>query len=440
MDPYSAVPEIRRLRWLVRFAVLWALVIFGRLFSLQVLRHHELDRAANNQQLRDREIAAPRGTIKDRNGEELAVSVPVDSLAVNPRKLKDVAMASDLLGRVLNVNARKLRTLIEAAQAKNSGFLWIKRKLSVDEAASLRLLARETEWIDLRQESRREYPHGDLAANVIGFLATVDDHETGASGVELSLQEDLEGVPGSVRVLTDVNHRGIDELETVAPVAGCNVALTLDARIQYVADTELRRAVRENNCLSGTLMVMDPNNGDILAMASVPSFDPNKPLRNRAELKDRLNRTVSVVSDPGSVFKMFTIAAALECTRLRANSLINCGNGIFRAGGVTIRDTHAYGMLSLEQVIWKSSNVGAIRIGIEVGKENLYRYLRNFGFGSITGVNLPGESAGLLALFCHQRKVEPRQVWESEALTTEFQSLLADFGVELSWPDEVHPL
>lgn len=397
MDPYSAVPEIRRLRWLVRFAVLWALVIFGRLFSLQVLRHYELDRAANNQQLRDRAIAAPRGTITDRNGEELAVSVPVDSLAVNPRKLKDVPLASDLLARVLTLDARKIRASIEAAQAKNSGFLWIKRKLSSEESASIRLLARDKEWIDLRQESRREYPHGDLAANVIGFLATVDDEETGASGVELSLQEDLEGIPGSVRVLTDVNHRGIDELATVPPVAGSNVALTLDTRIQYVADTELRKAVRDNNCLSGTLIVMDPNSGDILAMSSVPTFDPNKPLRHRNELKSRLNRTVSVVNDPGSVFKMFTVAAALECTRLRASTPINCGNGIFRAGGVAIRDTHAYGTLSMEQVIWKSSNVGAIRIGVEVGKENLYRYLRDFGFGSLTGVQLPGESAGLLS-------------------------------------------
>jgi cell division protein FtsI (penicillin-binding protein 3) len=396
MDPYSAVPEIRRLRWLVRFAVLWALVIFGRLFYLQVLRHHELDRVANSQQLREREIAAPRGTITDRNGNKLAVSVPVDSLAINPRKLKEVVPACNLLARTLNLNARKLKASIEAAQAKNSGFLWVKRKLTLEESASIRLLARENEWIDVRQESRREYPHGDLAANVLGFLAIVDDEETGASGVELSLQEDLEGIPGSVRVLTDVNHRGIDELEATPPVAGSNVALTIDTRIQYVADTELRRAVKDNNCLSGTLVVLDPHNGDILAMSSVPTFDPNKPVKGRAELKNRLNRTVSVVSDPGSVAKMFTVAAALECTRLRANSPINCGNGIFSTGGVTIKDTHAYGTLSMEEVIWKSSNVGAIRVGIEVGKENLYRYLRNFGFGSVTGVNLPGESAGLL--------------------------------------------
>lgn len=406
MDPYSAVPEICRLRWLVRFAVLWALIIFGRLCYLQIFRHHELDRAADGQQLRDLVVAAPRGAITDRNGNELAVSVPVDSLAVNPSKMNAgvVEKASRELARILHLDANKLEAAIKAAQKgkKGTGFLWVKRRMTPEESTLIRRLPLEKErkawkeWIDIRQESRREYPQGDLAANVVGILGTVDDYKTGVSGVELSLQNDLEGIPGSVRLVTDAARRGVDELEITPPVAGSNVALTIDARIQHVADTALRKAVKEHDCPSGTLVVMDPHNGDILAMSNFPTFDPNKPFRNDAESKALLNRAVSATNDPGSVFKMFTVAAALECTKLRADSLIDCGHGMFRVKGVAIPDTHPYGKLSMEQVIWKSSNVGAIKVGIEVGKDNLYRYLRDFGFGSTTGVELPGESAGLL--------------------------------------------
>ncbi|MCC6585425.1 MAG: transpeptidase family protein [Bryobacterales bacterium] len=394
MDPYSAVPEIRRLRWLVRFAVLWSAIIVARLMYLQVFKSEELGRVADSQQLREQEIRAPRGAITDRNGEELAVSVPVDSLAINPKKIKNVPLAVQQLSRILNMDAKELNAIIGEAKQARRGFAWVKRKITPQESAALRRLGKDSrEWVDIRQESRREYPHNELAAHLLGF---VDHAEHGVGGIELSLQDDLEGIPGTVRMLTDVKHRGIDELETVAPVPGANVALTIDARLQYVADTELKKAVIDHHCVSGTLVAMDPRNGEVLAMSTYPTFNPNVPLKGRNDLKSRLNRTIAVVNDPGSVFKMFTVGAALECTRLNAKSVIPCGNGVFRFGDQVIHDTHSYGALTLEEVIWKSSNVGAIRIGSEVGKDNLYRYLRAFGFGATTGIELDGESPGLL--------------------------------------------
>jgi cell division protein FtsI (penicillin-binding protein 3) len=425
MDPYSTVPEIRRLRWLVRGAALWALIIFARLVHLQVVKHRELDRAADSQHLRAIEISAPRGAILDRSGQPLALSIPVDSLAINPRKIKDPNLVAETLSRTVELSeeeltrqlawlfrnqpgalaragaelrgkslTQRLEKLIRLAQEHRRGFLWIKRRLTPAEASSLRSLARTADWIDLRQDSRRDYPHRQLAASVLGFVATVDGQETGAAGIELALNDELEGAPGAVNLLSDVHHRGLDELDTTPPAPGANVALTIDARIQHVADTALAAAVKERNCQSGSLVVMDPHSGDILAMSSYPTFDPNLPLRDKHELASRLNRNITVVYDPGSVLKLFTLAAALETTRLRATTPIACGNGLFRFPGGIIHDTKAYGTIPLEQVIWKSSNVGAIMAGIEVGRERLYQYLRNFGFGARTGILLPAESPG----------------------------------------------
>jgi cell division protein FtsI (penicillin-binding protein 3) len=371
--------------------VAWGLLALGRLVWLQVVEHDELAKLAESQQIQELELKAPRGAILDRHGGLLAVSEPVDSAAINPRRLQDATVAAELLGRILELKPEPLLKRIQAARERGRGFLWVKRKITREESEQLRAL--KAGWIDLREESRRVYPKGTLAAHVLG---SVDHREQGNAGIELSLEGELAGRPGYVQVLTDVRHNGIDTRAAAPPQPGKTVALTLDERLQYICERELAKAVEENGCATGTVMVMDPRNGDVLALASYPTYDPNRPPRTRGEAAARANVAVGYACEPGSVFKIFTVAAALETTRLREGSIINCGRGSINLYGQVIHDTHAWEALRMEEVLWHSSNIGAVNIGLTVGKEKLHEYLRRFGFGKATGIALPGESAGTL--------------------------------------------
>jgi cell division protein FtsI (penicillin-binding protein 3) len=297
-----------------------------------------------------------------------------------------------------------VRAKFDDAAKHKRGFFWLKRKITAGEAASLRRL--NFDWMEFRGESKRVYPHGTLGAAIIG---SVNIDEDGNAGVELSLQKDLKGTSGKVRLLTDVYQRSIDEIETIQkPQPGRSVALTIDSQLQSFADRILAKTVEENGATSGTIAVLDPESGDVLALSGFPAFNPNDRIHSESEITGlRQHPAVTKARDPGSVSKVFTAAAALETTKLRAHSVIPCGNGIFRFGDQAIRDTHAYGALTFEQVIWKSSNIGAIHMGIAVGREKLYEYLKRFGFGSKTGVPLPGESAGIL---------NPLENWRNNSL------------------------
>jgi len=372
--------------------MLWVLLIFGRLFYLQVFRHEELARIANSQQERTFDIRAPRGTIYDRNGAQLAVSLPAESLAVNRRKLKDPSIAFDLLHRILGADTARLYHDLERAREKGRDLFWVKRKLTDEEAASLRALKQD--WMEFTMESRRVYPHGTLGAAILGSV-NLDDR--GNAGIEQSQERLLGGKPGKLLLLTDVKRRGIETLKVIEePRPGANITLTVDAGLQEQCDRIIEAAVR-GRCESGTAVVMHPETGDILAMSAYPSFNPNDPIRSEKDLLARQHAAVTQARDPGSVQKLFTLAALLENTKWDAKTVIHCGNGKFRFGKTEeIEDNHSYGYLPVEHVIWKSSNVGAIQMGIHTGREALYRTLVDFGFGDRTGVPLPGESRGIL--------------------------------------------
>ena len=384
----ARTPEMVRLHWLARAALAWALIILGRLIWLQIIQHESLSVQAERQQTREIELRGPRGTILDRNEGKLAVSQPAISVAINPRMLKDPAIAAGLLAAILRMNEKDLHEKIRRENRR--GFLMIKRKISDAEAGRLRAL--RAEWIDLREESKRVYPKGTLAAHLLG---SVDHQEKGNAGIEKALQEDLEGKSGYVQMLTDVRQRSIAERASVAAQAGKTIALTIDERLQYICDRELQKAVIETKSQTGTITVMDPRNGDVLALSSYPTYDPNKPPRT-GEDPARANVAVSYACEPGSVFKIFTVAAALETTKLRPETVISCGGGVINLYGQVIHDLHAYSALRMEEVLWHSSNIGAVNIGLAVGKERLYEYLTRFGFGAPTGLPLPGESGGLL--------------------------------------------
>jgi len=384
----------RRLTWLAAIVLFWGAAIFLKLFSLQVLHHQEYARMARARQEMVIEIPAPRGTIFDRSGQPLAMSVQTESVYINPLKVPDLGVASELLALVLHLDRAALYEKMQQAYDNDRGFLWVKRKITQEEAESLRTL--RLEWIKIETESLRHYPKGSLAAHVLG---AVNFEERGTAGVEKALDKDLRGLPGRVRVLTDVKRRGIDSQLATEARAGTPVTLTIDERLQFVAEREIATAVEAHHAVSGSVVVMNPYSGDVLAMASYPTYDPNvtpEPGQSLARYMARYqNHAVSVPFEPGSVFKVITLAAALETTDLRPESLINCHGGVLRLPGRTIHDSHGgLGVIPMEMVLAKSSNVGAIQVGMRVGQEKMYEYMRRFGFGQRTAIQLPAESPG----------------------------------------------
>lgn len=381
----------QRLAVLVALAALWILAIVGRLVYLQVFQHQTYRQLAEQQQRQRVELSAPRGAILDRNGQPLAMSLAVESVCINPRRAPELSVASGILAPILGLDRRELFGRMTEAAQRGRGFLWVKRKISLGEAERLRSLG--LDWIEFRRESKRSYPKGTLAAHVIG---AVDHQERGNTGVEQTFDGVLRGRAGKARVLTDVLRRGILAQIAAEAQPGGDVVLTIDERIQHVAERELAKAVEGNNCVNGSVVVMNPYNGDILALASYPGFDPNDPIKAKTDSERRANHAFSVPFEPGSVFKVITVSAALETTTLRPDTIIPCGNGRINLFGRVIRDHHSYSALPMADVLANSSNIGAIQVGLRVGERRLLEYVRRFGFGRMTGLPLPGESAGMV--------------------------------------------
>jgi cell division protein FtsI (penicillin-binding protein 3) len=382
---------LKRLRIFARVCLVWGLLIAGRLFQLQILNHDEYSRQAQQQQQRQVELRAPRGAILDRNGQPLAMSVAVDSVCINPLRVPDVSTAAMLLSRVLDLDAMELFGKITSAVDSRRGFMWVKRKISTEEAERLR--SYNLDWVEFRTESSRYYPKGSLGAHILGG---VDYEEKGNGGVEQYFEKDLRGTPGVMRTTADVRQNVFDLQVFSDPEPGSKLTLSIDERIQYVAEQELAKAVKEHEASTGSLVAMDPQTGDILAIANYPSYDPNESPKTKHDIEARKNLAITAPFEPGSVFKVITLSTALESTRLTPESLFFCNNGAFTLFRRVIHDAHGYGTLTMAQVLAKSSNIGAIKIALVAGNENLYKYVKAFGFGSRTGIPLPGESGGIV--------------------------------------------
>ena len=382
----------KRLMWFGGVILLWGSLIFVQLFRLQVVHHADYVRAAHRQQEETVEIAAPRGSIFDRSGQLLAGSVKRDSVYIDPLQVPDLQVASAILSGVLQIDRASLYGRMQWYAANQRGFMWVARTIEPEQYERLRSL--HLDWIRFADESRRNCPRNTLAAHVIG---AVDSEEIGQWGLEKSLESDLRGLPGSVRVLTDAKGRGIDSHPETEPRPGAGVTLSIDERIQLPAQEAIARAVQDAHAESGSVVVMDPYHGDILAIASYPPFDPNQPPGRGESRTARFNHAVSVPFEPGSVFKVFTLSAALETTELKPSSMIDCGNGSFTMAGRTVHEAHhGYGTMPMEMVLAKSSNIGAIQVGLKVGSSKLYEYVRRFGLGARTGIPLPAESPGMV--------------------------------------------
>src|SRR5579863_5814411 len=407
MDPLAT----KRVHVLVRVAFVWAALIVVRLIQLQVVQHSQFAEMAREQQQRMEEIKAPRGAILDRYGQRLAMSLPAESVCVDPLRVPDISVAAEVLSKVLKLDAVDLLAKLKTAVDDHRGFLWVKRKITREEAKRLRDL--NLEWIEFRTETQRYYPNRSLAAHVIG---SVDFEEAGNGGIEQSLNDQLSGHSGELLVTEDVQRHGFASQMQDEAQPGQDVQLTIDSRIQFVAEQELAKMVGIHHAKSGSLVAMDPRTGDILAMANFPTFDPNEPAK-AGNVAARENLAVSAPFEPESVYKVITLSSALETTRLRPESMINCGGGKINLFGRVIHDHSRYSELSMEDVLARSSNIGAINIGLAVGEKNLYDYVRKFGFGAKTGIELPGESSGLL---------RPVKDWGSSSIAS------ISFGHEIS--------
>jgi cell division protein FtsI (penicillin-binding protein 3) len=387
----------RRLHVLLWILLGWSGLVFARLVSLQIVHHDDLLKQAQQQQQRTREVPALRGTILDRGGQTLAKSMPAESVCVNPQRITDAGTAADMLSRVLNMDRGTLYEKIAAARARRSGFLWIKRKILADEAERLRSL--KLEYVEFRPEIRRLYPHHTLAAHVIGAMGMTDSEdvvEHGTAGIEAYFDKDLAGRPGLTRVYTDVRQNSYDAVIARKPEPGANLTLTLDSNLQYEAEKQIAKAVVASGAHSGSIVAMNPYTGEVLALANYPTYDPNETPTSAEGENARSNLAVMAPFEPGSVFKTVTLSAALETTRLHPDTIINCGNGVFNLFGRIIHDAGRHGMLTVQEVYEKSSNIGAIQIGLKVGDRTMYDYVRKFGFGKKTGIELPGESGGVV--------------------------------------------
>ncbi|UJR80113.1 penicillin-binding protein [Sandaracinus amylolyticus] len=398
-----------RRRWVkVRIALLALLLMVGasavlhRAYDLQISQGAELRREADEQQLRDVRLAPKRGTIYDRHGAELAVSVDVESVYANPRQMRrenvDVESAAIRLSAALGVDRERVLSRLSSDRY----FAWIERQVTPQEAAAVRAMA--IPGIELTRESRRFYPNHDLAAHLLGF-ANVDG--VGIEGLELSMEERLHGSTESVPATVDRRGRVVfsETLLDDRAAQGDDLYLTIDKTVQHVAERELALAVRTFEAQSGSVVVMDPANGEILALANFPTFDPND--AGASPASHRRNRAITDRFEPGSTIKTFTVAAALAAGMVRPNQEFDCSGDerhrlVIDSEGNSIGDHgRDYGVLTPAEILAHSSNIGATLIGMSLGRSGLYRGLRRFGFGEPTGLPLPGETGGILRH--HQR-------------------------------------
>ena len=403
--PHDAPPphhrRVRlRLMLLALGACLWSGVIVVRLVQLQVLDRPKYELQAARQSERTINLDPRRGAIVDRHGRPLAVSVDVESIYAVPTDIDDPARAAAQLAGPLGLDAAARRTL-QAQLEKTRAFVWVRRKVDAATAQAVRDL--QLEGVGFVTENRRYYPQKELASQVIGYVGL---DNTGMSGIEYAYEDDIKGRAAKMVIRTDARRRPLGHIDKPS-TEGHTVVLTLDESIQHVAERELERSVAETGSVGGIAIVMEPHTGEILAMAHRPTFNPN---RFGAYPSARWrNRAVADAWEPGSIFKIFTAAAALSERVVDPDETIDCGRGFVEIAGFRINDHNVFDQLRFREVLARSSDVGMVRVAQRLGRENFNRYMRAFGFGAPTGVDLPGEAAGLL---------RPTQKWSALSLAS----------------------
>jgi cell division protein FtsI (penicillin-binding protein 3) len=361
----------------------WCFAICGRLIYLQIFCYGSFAKQAEHQQQREIPLSAKRGVIYDRAGHELAMSVLVDSAFAVPSEVKDLPTAVSLITRITGED----RNLVLADCHSHKTFCWVARKANDETIERIRSL--NLQGIHFQKEPKRFYPARDLAAQVVG---TVGMEDSGQSGIEHAFDDELRGRAGKMFISVDARRQWFSDVEK-QPEPGENLVLTIDKNIQYIAEKELDQAIHDTQAIAGTVIVENPHTGEILALANRPTFNPN--LRKEITPNALTNRAVSYVYEPGSTFKLVTISAALEEKLTNPNEVFDCQMGSIVYNGMRIRDSKPHGLLPVWGVLAESSDVGAIKIALRLGEDRFYKYIRAFGFGQQTGIELPGETRGL---------------------------------------------
>ncbi len=372
-----------RLYLLGAILVLWCVAICGRLVFLQIFSYGKFVKMAGHQQQRAIPLTPKRGDIYDRSGNELAMSVQVDSAFAVPSEVKDLPTAVSLISRITGDDAN----VVLADCRAHKTFCWVARKASDDTIGRIKSL--NLQGIHFQKEPRRFYPARDLAAQVLGSVGMED---SGQSGIEHEFDDQLRGRPGKMFISVDARKQWFSDVET-QPEPGEGLVLTIDKNIQYIAEKELEQAIHDTQAIAGTVIVENPHTGEILALANRPTFNPNS--RKQITPAALTNRAVSYVYEPGSTFKLVTISAALEEKVTNPNEIFDCQMGSIVYNGMRIRDSKPHGLLPVWGVLAESSDVGSIKIALRLGEDRFYKYIRAYGFGQQTGIELPGETRGL---------------------------------------------
>src|ERR1700726_1286589 len=383
MATNSNLDKNSRLYLLGAMLLFWCVAICGRLVYLQIFRYGSFVKQAEHQQQRGFDVSANRGVIYDRAGRELAMSIQVDSAFAVPTEIPDLPSTISLISRITKEDPR----VVLSDCRNHRTFCWVARK--ADEETIDRIKSLNLRGIHFQKESRRFYPKRELAAQVIGDVGTDDG---GLSGIEREFDDELRGRTGKMSISVDAHKQWFSSIQK-RPEPGENLVLTIDENIQYIAERELEQAMHDTQALAGTVVVENPHTGEILALANRPTFNPN--LRKEITPGALTNRAVSYVYEPGSTFKLVTISAALEEKLTNPDEVFDCQMGSIVYNGMRIRDSKPHGLLPVWGVLAESSDVGAIKIALRLGEDRFYKYIRAYGFGQQTGIELPGETRGL---------------------------------------------
>jgi cell division protein FtsI (penicillin-binding protein 3) len=394
-------PQARSYRWrstlILGAVLLGAAGLVARAVELQLLDHGFLAKQGDDRSMRVVKIAAHRGAITDRNGEPLAVSTPVDSVWVNPQELNDNIDQLPRLAKALKEDQQWLARRITSNLDRE--FLYLVRGMPPEQAAHIKALG--IPGVYLMREYRRYYPASEVAGHVLGFT-TVDDK--GQEGLELGFDQLMNGEDGAKRVIQDMYGHYVENVESIsAPRPGRDLVTSIDLRIQYLAYRELKAAMQEYHAHAGSVIVLDVDTGEVLAMVNQPSFNPN----DREQLKPDLyrNRAVTDIFEPGSSVKPFVIAAALASGQYRPDSIVDTSPGFFKVGNKVEEDEHNLGAIDLATILAKSSNVGMAKVALSLQPKEIWSTLSALGLGRVSGSDFPGESAGMLSNYSHWRPV-----------------------------------
>jgi cell division protein FtsI (penicillin-binding protein 3) len=389
------LPQWRR-RLLLALVLLCFGVLIGRAVLLQGVRHSFYQKEGDARTTREMKLYAHRGRIVDRNGEPLAISSPVESILANPADAQVNKVQVAQLAKLLEMKESEISTKLAK---QNRDFVYLKRRISPELANHI--MALHIPGVNMQREYKRFYPAGEVAAHLVGYTGS---DEKGLEGFELQYQNWLSGKSGSRHVIKDRQGHIVDDLEAVKlPQDGRDLVVSIDRKVQYLAYRELAKAVEENNAKAGAAVVLNAKTGEILAMANYPAYNPNNPSKDVTKSR---NRAIVDQFEPGSTMKPMTISAALETGKYTPETKIETAGGTYKIGPATVHDSHPNGLLSVAQVIQKSSNVGSAKIALSLEPKYMWGVFNQLGFGTITHVNFPGEAAGKLRNYKTWRPIE----------------------------------